>query len=186
MTASPSASSRFRNLCAAAALGVTLLASVPAFSADATASVQIRQAWIRWLPANLPAGGYLTVINSGDREVVLTGISCPDYSGVALHRSLEQHGSSTMVPVDRIPIPAHSTLSFAAQGYHVMLTQPKTAVAPGDHVAGSVHFANGASLAVDFEVRKPDALAPADSKDAPGMPAMPGMPGMPGMPATPH
>ncbi len=142
--------------------------------------VRVQQAWIRWLPANLPAGGYVTLTNPGDRAVTLVSASSPDYGSVALHRSLTQNGTSRMVPVARIDVAPHATLNFASFGYHFMLMQPRVPVAPGDHVPVTLHFADGRSLTASFEVRKPDAGAP----PAKGMAGMPGMPNMPNMPNT--
>ena len=145
--------------------------------------LQIEQAWIRWLPASLPAGGYLTVANRGDRAVVLVGASSPDYAGVDLHRSVIEGGLSKMEPVQQIVVAPHSTLAFSATGYHIMLTTPTRPVAPGARVPITLHFADGRSLVVNFEVRKPDANGPAAM---PGMPGMPGMPAESAKPARPH
>ncbi|HET8940741.1 MAG TPA: copper chaperone PCu(A)C, partial [Rudaea sp.] len=65
-----------------------LCASVQA--ADAT--LQIHQAWIRWLPGDLPAAGYAVVTNSGDKPRRLLGADSPDYGGVMLHRSFKRDG----------------------------------------------------------------------------------------------
>jgi copper(I)-binding protein len=143
----------------------------------------IEQAWIRWLPANLPAGGYLTVANHGDQPVVLVGASSPDYASVGLHRSVTTGGVNDMQPVKQISVAPHSTLSFSATGYHLMLMMPVRPVAPGDRVPITLRFADGRRQVVDFEVRKPDATAPA--APAPSMRGMPGMKNMPGMHGAP-
>ncbi|HTW74291.1 MAG TPA: copper chaperone PCu(A)C [Steroidobacteraceae bacterium] len=168
------------------ACGVGLLGSAgvagvtsSALAADAPAQgapVQIRQAWIRWLPANLPAGGYLTLSNPSARTVSLVGASSPDYGSVMLHRSLEHNGTSRMVPVAHIDVAPHSTLSFASLGYHLMLMRPRTSITPGDHVPVTLRFADGRSMTVSFQVVKPSAGAPADTS----------MANMPGMKGTSH
>jgi copper(I)-binding protein len=135
--------------------------------------LQVKDAWVRWLPGNLPSGGYLTLVNSGDQPVSLVKAASPDYAAVSLHRSSNIGGTSHMTPVDHISVAPHSSLEFAAQGYHLMLEHPARQLAPGDHVTLTLTFANGASMDVTFDVRAPDAGA--------GMPGMPGMPDMPGM-----
>jgi periplasmic copper chaperone A len=134
------------------------------------APVQIRDAWVRWLPGELPAGGYLTLVNSGDRPSSLVAASCPDYAEVSLHRSSNIAGSAHMMPVHDITVAAHSTLEFAALGYHLMLTHPSKPLKPGDRVPVTLSFAGGSSLTVLFELRPPAARA-----DAPNMADMPGM-----------
>jgi periplasmic copper chaperone A len=144
-----------------------------ALGAQSTSAVQARDAWIRWLPGNLPAGGYVTLVNTSDRPMQLVAASCPDYAAVSLHRSRTVAGTSRMEPVDQITIAAHSSLQFAAQGYHLMLERPRKTLQPGDRVAVTLSFAGGAALTAPFELRRPD--ADAGVRDMPGMPGMPGM-----------
>ena len=79
-------------------------------------TMQIRDAWVRWLPGNLPAGGYVTLINSSDRPISLITASSPDYALVSMHRTRTAAGISQMLPVDKITVDAHSTVEFGAQG----------------------------------------------------------------------
>jgi len=147
----------------ATAMAGLWMASVAA--ADAP-SVQITDAWIRWLPASLPAGGYATLHNSGPQPQVLIGVSSLDYAAASLHHTSSRGDTSVMQPVSQITIPPGSTVSFAAAGYHIMLEHPTTAVQPGDHVSIALHFADGTAVNVLFDVRKP--LAP-QAPDMPGM-----------------
>jgi hypothetical protein len=133
--------------------------------------LQVQDAWIRWLPGNLPAGGYLRLRNDGNSAVVLVGASSPDYALVSLHRSLSRNGVSMMQPVESIRIEPHAELDFAAQGYHLMLAQPVRSLRPGDRVQIVLRFASEPALPVGFELRPADAGGP--------VAAMPGMPGMP-------
>jgi periplasmic copper chaperone A len=142
---------------AAARACVALLWCVAALAAPGSAAIQIRDAWVRWLPGNLPAGGYLTVINSGDRPISLTGATCEAYGSVSLHRSREQGGVANMSPVTAITVRPHATLEFAAEGYHLMLQQPKRALKPGDRIIITLTFASDAPMPVQFDVRSPDA-----------------------------
>jgi periplasmic copper chaperone A len=120
------------------------------------APIEIRDAWVRWLPGNIPSGGYLTAVNHGDVTVQLVGASSPDYGEISIHRSSEHNGRMQMAVIDSIAVPGHSTLVFAAQGYHLMLLQPKKALKPGDRVTIVLRFLSGASLETRFELRPPD------------------------------
>jgi len=123
----------------------------------AAAGVVVSEAWIRWLPANLPAGGYATLRNRSARTAAVTGASSPLYAAVSMHRSVDRNGVSIMQPVDSIPIPARGALSFAAAGYHLMLEQPVKTLGPGDTVPITLHFADGSSLTASFVIRSPAA-----------------------------
>jgi hypothetical protein len=63
---------------------------------------------------------------------------------------------SSMQPVPQIAIAAHRAVSFAADGYHIMLEHPTRSIQPGDRVSLTLHFAEGGAVTVPFEVRRPD------------------------------
>jgi len=170
---------RMARLVSALMLGATLAAGssfgvAAASSAQSSAAMnelEIRDAWIRWLPSGLPAAGYVTLINRSDRPITLVGASSDAYRDISLHHSVSHDGMSHMEPVGQISVPAKSTLSFAAASYHLMLMQPTHPLAPGDHLTLTLHFAGGAERGVSFEVRAPTGSAPAhgDMQEMPGM-----------------
>ena len=139
-------------LAAAGALSGT----VRVLAGESSSDVEVTAAWIRWLPADLPAGAYLTLHNRASHPVTLIGASSADYAEVSLHRSVNQGGTSTMQPVHEIRLRPGESVSFAAGGYHLMLERPSIAIHPGDHVPITLHFAGGSSLTASFEVRQPD------------------------------
>jgi copper(I)-binding protein len=117
-----------------------------------------KDAWIRWLPGNVPAGGYLTLLNPTDSAWILAGASSPDYGSVSLHQSHTAAGVSSMTPVERLTIGPRSTLVLENEGYHLMLMSPKRPLKAGDTVRIDLHFANGRQLGVPFQLRSPDML----------------------------
>lgn len=168
---------------AALLLGAALAAAAASHAASSAADggLEIRDAWIRWLPSGLPAAAYLTLVNHSDRPVALVSASSDAYHEISLHQSMTHQGMSHMAPVPQISVPAHSTLRFSSGGYHLMLMRPTRPLAPGDHVRLTLHFADGAERGVSFEVRAPNGSAPAHSQMAP----MPGMQDMHPPPAPP-
>lgn len=142
-----------------AALAFTL---VPAFAAGGASAVHAKEAWIRWLPGTLPAAGYVSLSNTGDKPVVLDGAASADYGSAALHETRNKGGVSEMVHVGKITIPAHGTLAFQPGGYHLMLTKAKKPIKPGDTVRVTLLFEGGDKLMVNFEVRNTDASSSGD------------------------
>ncbi len=139
--------------------GVALLAAI-LLSVGAQAAgdgVSVTHAWVRWLPGNLPAGGYATIENRGDRTIRLLGADSPDYAMVMLHRSVEQNGVERMLAVDGMDVPAHGSAALAPGGYHLMLMQARHTIAPGAAVHMRLHFSDGSSVAADFIARPPSA-----------------------------
>ena len=127
-----------------------------ALAASATA-LRVEHAWIRWLPASLPAAGYATIRNDGDKPVTLDGADSPDYGMAMLHRSVHKDGSDSMEMVETIPVPAHASVQLAPGGYHLMLTAPKHPIQPGDNVYVRLHFSNGTTLDAAWTVRPANA-----------------------------
>jgi copper(I)-binding protein len=126
-----------------------------AAAATPVATITVSDAWVRWLPANLPAGGYVTLKNTGTRVQVLTGATSPDFAEVSLHQSVQRDGVSQMQPVSRVEIPPGGALSLAGSGYHLMLEQPRRPLKPGDQVSITLHFVGGSSTTARFDVRSP-------------------------------
>lgn len=153
-------------------MGCVALMNPVAYPGQPSAGIQVTHAWIRWLPQNLPAGGYMTVINTSSAKSVLIGATSPDYGEVSFHQTRTANGTSTMMPVDSIAIAPHASVSFSPGGYHIMLMRPTHSLHPGDKVSMSLRFADGQSLDVQFEVR---AAASGDADSSADMPNMPGM-----------
>lgn len=126
------------------------------------ANIRVEHPWIRWLPANLPNAGYATIVNDGDGTLRLASASSPDYRSVTLMQSRLADDDSSMVMVRHIDIPAHASASLAPGGYHIMLSHASKPIQPGDSVPVTLHFADGATLQVDFPVLPANAAAPSD------------------------
>ena len=120
------------------------------------------QAWVRWLPGDLPAAGYATIRNAGGAPMRLIGADSPDYAMAMLHRSVNRNGVERMVGVDGMAVPAHGSAALAPGGYHFMLMRPRHSIAPGDTVHLRLRFADGSSLESGFVVRPAGAQGSAD------------------------
>ncbi|KRE88348.1 hypothetical protein ASG87_06950 [Frateuria sp. Soil773] len=131
--------------------------------ATEAARVHASQAWIRVLPGDLPAGGYVTLANGGDEPATLNGAASTTYAEVMLHRSSRETGMSRMTMVDTLAIPAHGSVTLAPGGYHLMLMHATHPVKAGDTVKIELRFADGSALPVDFLARPANTLAPGDA-----------------------
>lgn len=125
-----------------------------AFAAGANA-ISAKDAWVRWLPNNLPAAGYVTLVNASDKPVDLVDISSNDYGDAMLHQTVSNGSTQKMVMVDKLTVPAHGQVAIAPGGYHVMLEDAKHKVAPGDTVHLTLKFSDGETLDTPFAVKSP-------------------------------
>ncbi len=121
--------------------------------AAAAAGLSARHAWIRLLPGDLPAAGYLELVNTGADSVRLTGAQSPGFGTIELHESSEQSGVARMRRVERLAIPAGGTLVLEPRGYHLMLSGPSGDLQPGERVPVTLEFSDGTRLPVSFLLR---------------------------------
>jgi copper(I)-binding protein len=115
--------------------------------------IRVTEAWIRWLPANLPGAGYATLTNTGSTVQVLVGVSSPDYADISIHVTHDDNGMTEMRPIDSIILKPHTSVRFAEGGYHFMLMQPKRSLHPGDRVLVTLRFTEGPAITIPFEIR---------------------------------
>lgn len=126
----------------------------PASAPVSAPTIRVLTAWVRWLPAGLPEGGYLTLTNTGDKPLSLERATSSAFADVMIHRSVTHGSEVRMMPVKAITIAAHATLDFESQGYHLMLMQPTAAVATAKQIPVTLYFSGGASVTVPFEMRR--------------------------------
>ena len=142
----------FASLSSALALSFGIAGAAQAAGANA---ISVKDAWVRWLPNNLPAAGYATLVNASDKPVDLVDISSNDYGDAMLHQTVSNGSTQKMVMVDKLTVPAHGQVSIAPGGYHVMLEDAKHKVAPGDTVHLTLKFSDGETLETPFAVKSP-------------------------------
>lgn len=141
-----------------AVLLVCLVGAAPAVSATSLMpEIRVTGAWIRLLPGDLPAGGYMTIANLSDSPRTLVSVSSEDYGHVMLHLSMQDSGMSHMKSVDSVSIPAHGEVAFAPGSYHLMLMQRRHPVKVGQVLMLKLHFADGSARVIGFEVRPANA-----------------------------
>ena len=143
----------------AAAIAAMLFGTCALISTAANAAsghtITATNAWVRWLPSNLPAAGYVTLTNASDKNIDLIDIASPDYGSAMLHQTVSNGSSTNMVMVDKATVPAHGSLNIAPVGYHIMLEEPTRKIAPGDTVHLKLKFSDGETLDTPFAVKSP-------------------------------
>jgi periplasmic copper chaperone A len=136
------------------------LLTVPgvALAAD---DIAVHDAWVRAAPPGATVlAAYLTIDNHSASAQALSGASSPQFERVEIHRTEIKNGVASMSAQPRVAIPAHGTLSFAPDGYHLMLIGPRKALHTGDHVELRMQFDGHPPQLIHAPVRA-DA-APAD------------------------
>lgn len=139
-------------ICLVAGLCSIALTSATVAGAN-TSGVSITHAWVRFVISTRPAAGYFEIDNSTDAAIELIGASSTGCGELTLHQSRKLNGVETMVPIERVEVPAHGSVTFAPGGYHLMCISPAATLLPGKSVPITLKFRDGKTIPADFEVR---------------------------------
>ena len=78
-----------------------------------------------------PSSAYFTLVN-GPKDVVLEYARVPLAVRTEMHETVDEGGTMAMKPIERVPIPANTTLEFKPGGKHLMVFDlDQTAVRTG-------------------------------------------------------
>jgi copper(I)-binding protein len=119
----------------------------------AAPSIEVGEAWITPLPANLrQAWGFVTLTNRGDSPAVLVGVDSPVTREVRLLRAAPTDAGTSRRTVAAFTLAAHSTLTMSIETYYLSFIAPRQELAPNDIVGATLRFAGGTSVPVSFRV----------------------------------
>ncbi|MEM8848503.1 MAG: copper chaperone PCu(A)C [Pseudomonadota bacterium] len=105
------------------------------------------------------AGAYMTIVNTGGDDVLLSA-EVPDTKAglVRLHDTSIEDGIMRMIEVEGgIPIPAGQTVTLESGGLHLMLMQLPQGLADGDLVPATLTFQEAGDVQAVFLVQDRDA-----------------------------
>jgi copper(I)-binding protein len=117
------------------------------------ADLIVSEAWIRYLPGDIPSAGYFTLKNVGRSAVKLTGADSAAFGKVMLHQTVEENGVARMVMVKALPLAPGAKLVFHPGSYHLMLMHAKKRLSIGSKVPITLNFEDGTRVRAEFEVR---------------------------------
>lgn len=77
---------------------------------------------------------YLTIVNTGRKDIDIIAIESDEFESAEFHRSFIENDVARMEKLDKLVVPANSSLALTAGGLHIMLIDPKRPVLPGELV----------------------------------------------------
>ena len=132
---------------------LALLLTAPGLTLAAD-RIAVHDAWVRAAPPGTTVlAAYLTIDNHSTSAQTLSGASSPQFESVEIHRTVVKNGVASMSAEPRVAIPAHGTLRFEPNGYHLMLIGPRKALLAGDHVELRVQFDGQPAQVIHAPVR---------------------------------
>lgn len=138
-----------RDLCCSVVL-LALLASPVA------AELVVEDAWLRAVPpVSKTTAGYLTLRNTGEQAVCLTGVSAAFARHGMLHSmTADDQGMRRMRHLDRVTVPAGGEVRFAPGGMHLMFSGLERVPAEGDSEELCLQFAEHPAICLPFTVKR--------------------------------
>jgi len=132
-----------------------LILSVWSLLTVAESTLQVEDAWVREAPPNAHMmAAYMTLMNRGAGDAVLTQVDSPAFGHVMLHKSEVVDGVARMIHQHEIVIPAHGSVELKPGSFHLMMPAPDKRLVEGDRVDFVLTFSNGDTIRVQADVRK--------------------------------
>jgi len=121
-------------------------------AAAAADAPKVVDPWIRATPPQVTtAAAYLTV-EGGEIADRLTSAKTNVAAKVEIHSTMQRDGMTHMMPIEALPVPAHTTVKLAPGAEHLMLTGLKRALTPGETVTITLQFEHAGAVDIAFPV----------------------------------
>ncbi|MEQ8799935.1 MAG: copper chaperone PCu(A)C [Salinisphaeraceae bacterium] len=127
----------FHHRAALIGLGCLLFGAgcAPGAPAPDCGDLRVETPWVRLPPPGAPMqAAYFELHNPGNRQVIVSGVTSPDFKRVMMHETVDRDGQATMVHLDELSVGPGERVALRPGGAHVMLSAPPEAPAPGDSV----------------------------------------------------
>jgi copper(I)-binding protein len=124
--------------------------------------VTVDGAWSRASIGTSPPGvAYMTIRNTGDDPVTLTGTRTEIAMMPEVHRSsTNDQGLSSMAPAGEIMIAPGGSVALEPGGLHVMLMKLQTPMTEGESFPLTLVFSDGGEVTVEIPIRGMAARGP--------------------------
>ena len=125
-------------------------------NAQNNVDLKVNDAWARpSLSSNNNSAAYMSITNTTNKQITIIGASAALIANnVELHKSfVDEQGISRMTSIDKIIIPANSTIELEPGGIHVMLFDLKRKLATGDSFDLTIAMENADPIIVRTEIK---------------------------------
>ena len=148
---------------ATATLALALLTAAPPVLAEGD-EVVIEGAWSRAsIGTSRPGVAYMTLQNTGDAPVTVTGLRTELAMMPMIHASTtDAQGVTRMTHMEQVEIAAGDTVALEPGGLHVMLMDLQRPMVEGESFMLSLILADGEEIAVEVPILGMAARGPAD------------------------
>lgn len=128
--------------------------SIASIAAVFGADVEIDGAYARASIPNVPnSAAFFVIKNNSDKDIAITSANSDIAEKNELHTHIEENKMMKMMKIEKLVVPAKSSLELKSGGDHVMLMGLKKELKAGDEISLELSFSDGDKKSIKVPVK---------------------------------
>ena len=128
--------------------------SIASIAAVFGADVEIDGAYARASIPNVPnSAAFFVIKNNSDKDIAITSANSNIAEKNELHTHIKENQMMKMIKIEKLVVPAKSSLELKSGGDHVMLMGLKKELKAGDEISLELSFSDGDKKSIKVPVK---------------------------------
>ena len=128
--------------------------SIVSIAAVFGADVEIDGAYARASIPNVPnSAAFFVIKNNSDKDIAITSANSDIAEKNELHTHIKENKMMKMIKIEKLVVPAKSSLELKSGGDHVMLMGLKKELKAGDEISLELSFSDGDKKSIKVPVK---------------------------------
>lgn len=128
--------------------------SIASIAAVFGADVEIEGAYARASIPNVPnSAAFFVIKNNSDKDIAITSANSDIAEKNELHTHIKENQMMKMMKIEKLVVPAKSSLELKSGGDHVMLIGLKKELKAGDEISLELSFSDGDKKSIKVPVK---------------------------------
>ena len=129
---------------------LSILSIAAVFGAD----IEIDEAYARASIPNVPnSAAFFVIKNNSDKDIAITSANSDVAEKNELHTHIKENQMLKMMKIEKLVVPAKSSLELKSGGDHVMLMGLKKELKVGDEISLELSFSDGDKKSIKVPVK---------------------------------
>lgn len=128
--------------------------SIVSIAAVFGADIEIEGAYARASIPNVPnSAAFFVIKNNSDKDIAITSANSDIAEKNELHTHIKENKMMKMMKIEKLVVPAKSSLELKSGGDHVMLMGLKKELKAGDEISLELSFSDGDKKSIKVPVK---------------------------------
>ena len=128
--------------------------SIASIAAVFGADIEIEGAYARASIPNVPnSAAFFVIKNNSDKDIAITSANSDVAEKNELHTHIKENKMMKMMKIEKLVVPAKSSLELKSGGDHVMLMGLKKELKVGDEISLELSFSDGDKKSIKVPVK---------------------------------